>query len=148
MPLVQRNAEVPYSAPQMYDLVNNIEKYPEFLPWCRASIVHCRDEDEVRATLELAKGGLHKSFTTLNRLQKDKMIEVRLISGPFQHLEGFWRFEELDSGGCKVSLDLEFEFGSKLLSMAVGPVFNPVANTFVDLFCKRAEEVYGDADAS
>ena len=102
-----------------------------------------RDDDEVRASVELAKGAIQKSFSTLNRLQHNKMIEMRLVEGPFHHLEGFWRFEALGEGSCKVSLDLEYEFTSRLLKMAVGPVFNQIANTLVDAFCARAVEIYG-----
>jgi ribosome-associated toxin RatA of RatAB toxin-antitoxin module len=127
----------------MFALVDGIERYPEFLPWCRAARVLSRSDDEVRATLSLSKGGVEKSFTTCNRNQKNKMIEVRLEEGPFQHLQGFWRFDALGDDGCKVLLDLEFEFASRVLRMVVGPVFNQVANSLVDSFQKRAVDVYG-----
>ncbi|HHM05531.1 MAG TPA: type II toxin-antitoxin system RatA family toxin [Gammaproteobacteria bacterium] len=143
MTTINRNALVPYSPAQMFDLVNDVEAYPRFLPWCTGAQVLRRDEDEVQARLELAKGGMEKSFTTLNRLQKDKMIEMRLVEGPFRHLEGFWRFQSLGGQGCKVSLDLEFEFANKLLSLALGPMFTQIANTLVDSFCARAADVYG-----
>jgi len=142
MPVIKRAAEVPYTALQMYELVDKIEDYPTFLPWCRSSEVLSRDEDEVRATLELARGGLSKHFTTCNRLQHGKMIEVRLVSGPFRHLEGFWRFEE-NVQGSKVSLDLEFEFHNHMISMVLSPLFHPVANSLVDSFCQHAKTVYG-----
>jgi len=127
----------------MYNLVNDIESYAAFLPWCRSSSVLSRDEDQIRATLEIAHGSLHKSFTTCNRLQKDKMVEMRLEEGPFKHLQGFWRFDALGERACKVSLDLDFEFSSRLMGMAMGPVFSQIANTLVDAFSKRAVEVYG-----
>lgn len=142
MTVIKRSAKVPFTPAQMFALVNEVEKYPEFLPWCDSSNVLSRNEDEVRATLCLAKGKLKKSFTTCNRMQKDKMVEVKLVSGPFKHLEGFWRFEALDDGNCRVSLDLEFEFLNKLISLALGPIFNQVANTLVDHFIKRAEDIY------
>lgn len=144
MPVINRHAIVPYTPAQMYALVDAIEAYPEFLPWCKGAREWSRDEDQVKASIDLAKGGLQKSFTTLNRLQHNKMIEMRLVEGPFRHLEGFWRFEPL--GGeqaCKVKLDLEYEFSNALLSMTVGPVFNQVANTLVDAFCQRAQTIYG-----
>ena len=97
----------------MYDLVNDIEAYPLFLPWCRSTTVHSRSDDEVRATIEIAKGRLQKSFTTLNRLQRNKMMEVRLLEGPFRRLDGFWRFDALSEDACKVSLDLEFEIAGE-----------------------------------
>lgn len=134
---------MPYSAAEMYALVDDIEAYAEFLPWCDASRVLSRNDEEVRGMLALAHGGVHKSFTTLNRLQKNKMIEIRLVEGPFRHLEGFWRFEALAENACKVRLDLDFEFANKLVALAFGPVFNRIANTLVDAFCKRAVDVYG-----
>lgn len=143
MPSINRSALVPYSPAQMFDLVNDIESYPQFLPGCRSATVHSRDEDTIRATLELAKGAVRKSFTTSNRLQSNKMIQVKLVEGPFRHLEGFWRFDALDSGATRVSLDLEFEFSNRLVGLAIGPVFHQVANTLVDSFVRRAREVYG-----
>ena len=145
MTLISRNALVPYSVEEMYTLVENIETYPEFLPWCRSTEVISRDGDEVHASIEIARGALNKSFTTFNRLQRNKMIEMRLVKGTFKHLQGFWRFDALkDASASKISLDLEFEFESKLIALAVGPVFNQIANSMVDAFCKRAVEVYGE----
>ncbi len=143
MTTISKSALVPYSAAEMYVLVNDVESYPRFLPWCRSVRVLSRNDDEVRATLELARGAIQKSFTTCNRLQKDKMIEIRLVEGPFQHLEGFWRFDALDDRASKVSLDLDFEFSSRLISLALGPVFSQIVNTLVDSFQKRAVQVYG-----
>jgi len=140
---VSRMALMPYSAGEMYDLVDNIEAYPQFLPWCKSATVLSRSDDEVHANLELSRSGIHKSFTTCNRLQRNKIIEMRLVEGPFNHLEGFWRFDTLGEQACKVSLDLEFEFSSRLLGLTVGPVFNQIASTLVDSFCERAVEVYG-----
>jgi len=134
-----------YSSSEMFQLVDDINAYGEFLPWCRSATVISRSDDEVKASIEIAKGALNKSFTTLNRLQKDKMIEMRLLEGPFKHLEGFWRFKPLNNNqACKISLDLSFEFESKILALAVGPVFNQIGNSMVDAFCKRAVEVYGE----
>lgn len=140
---VKKSALVLYSAENMFDLVNDIESYPYFLPWCRSTRVLSRNMDEVRASIEMVKGGIHRSFTTCNRLQKNKMIEIRLLDGPFHHLEGFWRFQSLREDACKVSLDMEFEFSNKVLRVMIGPVFNQIANSLVDAFCKRAVEVYG-----
>lgn len=143
MPVIKREAEVPYTPAQMFVLVNDIESYPKFLPWCSNTEVHSRTEDEIRASLTLAWKGMQKSFTTLNRLQQDKMIELRLVDGPFHHLEGFWRFETHNETGCKICLDMEFEFAGKLISMMFGPVFSQIANSLVDAFSKRAHELYG-----
>ena len=152
MPTVNRHALVPYSPAEMFALVDDVEAYPQFLPWCRSATVWSRTDDEVRASVELAKGGIQKSFTTLNRNQQDKMIEMRLVEGPFRHLQGYWRFDRLGNGSpdggdmspaCKVSLDLEYEFSNALLAMTVGPVFNQIANKLVDAFSQRAVTVYG-----
>jgi ribosome-associated toxin RatA of RatAB toxin-antitoxin module len=143
MPIINKSALVEFKPQEMFNIVDDVDKYAEFLPWCGASSVLSRSEDEVKATIEIAHSGLRKSFTTLNRLQPGKIIEVQLVDGPFKHLHGFWRFEAIGDKGCKVSLDLEYEFSSKLLGVAIGPVFTQIANTFVDSFCKRAENIYG-----
>jgi len=147
MPLISRQALVMYSPAEMYDLVNDIAAYPDFLPWCRSSEVISTTEDVIEASVEIAKGSLNKSFATRNLLQKNKMIEMKLLEGPFKHLEGFWRFNPLKSpDACKVTLDLEFEFESKLVGLVAGPVFSQIANTLVDSFAKRAVAVYGERD--
>lgn len=143
MPLIQKSALVPYSNSQMFALVNDVDSYVEFLPWCRSSKVLSRTEDEVRATIEIAHGGLHKSFTTLNRLSPGKMVEMSLVEGPFRRLDGYWRFDVLAEQACKVSLDLNFEFSSRLVAMAMGPIFSQITSTMVDSFCKRARDIYG-----
>lgn len=142
MPIIKKSAVVPYTPAQMFDLVNTIEDYPKFIPWCAGSQVLSRNADEIQARLDFAKGGMHKSFATCNRLQPNKMIEIRLLNGPFRQLEGFWRFDDLDDG-CRVMLDLEFEFTNPLMAFAFGPVFTKVANMLVDAFQQRAHEVYG-----
>ncbi len=142
MPSISKSALVPFSAEEMFRLVNDVAAYPQFLPWCGGSRVLSESEDEVRASVEIAHGSLRKAFTTLNRLQRGKMIEMRLVDGPFKQLEGFWRFQALEERACKVSLDLEFEFSNRLVGMAMGPVFSQIANTLVDSFSKRAREIY------
>ena len=145
MPLISRNALVPYDVVEMYQLVDDVEAYPLFLPWCRSTEIVSRNDEEVQASIEIDKGALNKSFTTINRLQKNKMIEMRLVKGPFKHLQGYWRFDALKSSkACKISLDLDFEFESKLIGLAVGPIFNQIANSMVESFSKRAIEVYGE----
>jgi len=140
---IRKSALVPYTAEQMYALVDDIDSYSEFLPWCRTSQELSRTDEQVRASIEIAHSGLHKSFTTVNRLQHGKMIEMRLVEGPFKHLEGYWRFDGLGEEGCRVSLDLEFEFASKFLGMTVGPLFTQIANSLVDAFIKRARQIHG-----
>lgn len=137
MTLVKRSRIVPFTTEKMFNLVNDIERYHEFLPYISRGIVHHRDEAEVQATLEIEAGGMSKSFTTRNRLQTNKMIEIRLVDGPFRHLEGFWRFDEVPEG-CQISFDLEFEFANKMFSMFLGPIFEQIADKMVDSFCDRA----------
>jgi len=143
MTTVCKSALVPYTPAQMFDLVDDIDRYPEFLPWCRSTEIISRTGDEVSARLELVRAGLHKTFTTNNRNQKNKMIEIRLVEGPFKRLQGFWRFDALGDDGCKISLDMEFEFSNRILTMTIGPVFNQITNTLIDAFTKRAEVLYG-----
>ncbi len=143
MPAIHKQAVVPHSTEQMYRLVNDVNAYPLFLPWCKQVDLLSETDDEIRATLHLEKGSLRKAFTTCNRLQKNKMIEIRLISGPFHHLEGFWRFDSLAEGGTQISLDMEFEFANKLISFMIEPVFSQIANSLVDAFSERAKDLYG-----
>lgn len=143
MSTIHRKLQVPYSASDMFRLVDDVARYQHFLPWCRQSVELSRTDDEVKAMLTLAAGGLQKSFTTANRLKKNKMIEISLLNGPFKHLEGFWLFQDEGEKLSSVQLDLEFEFSSKIISMAFAPVFHQVANTLVDAFAKRAEQQYG-----
>ncbi len=142
MTVVKKTRVMPYSCEQLYTIVNDFERYSEFLPYFDKSQVHYRDEDEVQATITIKAGGMSKSFTTRNRLQPNKMIELHLVDGPFKHLQGFWRFDEHEDG-CLVSFDLEFEFAGGLLSMLLGPIFENVTNSMVDAFSDRAKQLYG-----
>ena len=143
MTMLHREALVPYTPNEMFTLVSAVEDYHKFLPWCSDSKRLSHAEDEVKATVTISKGALKKSFTTHNLLQQDKMIEMRLLDGPFKHLHGFWRFEPIGEGGCKVSLDLEFKFSNKLVELAIGPLFTGIAGELVQSFHQRAEEIYG-----
>jgi len=143
MATIAKSALVQHRATEMFALVDDVSSYKDFLPWCGGSEELSRDGDEVKASVVIAHSGLNKTFTTLNRLQKDKVIEMSLIDGPFKHLHGFWRFDELSEDACKISLDLEYEFSNRLIGMVVGPVFSQIANTLVDSFCQRAEVIYG-----
>lgn len=143
MTVIKRDTKVPYSTQQMFDLVNKVEDYPAFIPWCKSTHIISRDADEIRASLIFARGGVEKSFTTCNRLQANKLIEIRLLDGPFRQLEGFWTFEPIPEG-CLIGLSLEFEFSSKLIALMFSPVFHPMANRLVDVFSQRADEVYGN----
>lgn len=142
MSVIKRSALVTYSPRQMFELVNNIEDYPRFLPWCQESHIISKGEKEVKATLKIAWSGIHKSFTTLNVLVPHERIDINLVEGPFHHLEGLWEFIPIGKG-CKVNLNLEFEVAGSFIDKLIEPIFNRIANSLVDAFCKRAIEVYG-----
>jgi ribosome-associated toxin RatA of RatAB toxin-antitoxin module len=143
MTTIIRNALVSYSARQMFELVNHIEDYPRFMQWCHESHIIRREEGEIEARLDIAWSGIHKNFTTRNRLHPYERIEISLVEGPFRHLEGRWSFIPLGDQGCKVHLELEFELAGGLMDKVFQPIFNHIANSLVDAFCKRAVEVYG-----
>jgi ribosome-associated toxin RatA of RatAB toxin-antitoxin module len=143
MTVINKSALVNYPAIEMFNIVDDIDAYPQFLPWCGSAKVLSRDKDEVKAMVEINHSGIRKSFTTCNHLQHGKIIEMKLINGPFKRLHGYWRFDPLAEDACKVSLDLEYEFSNKLLGMAIGPVFSQIANTLVDAFCQRADALHG-----
>lgn len=133
-----------YTPDQMFDLVNNVEAYPDFLPWCRGSQIISKSEDVICASLDIAKGGIHHQFSTRNHLEPGKSIRIELIDGPFRHLEGNWHFSPIgDNQGCRIQLDMDFEFSTRLLDLALGPVFTQISGSLVEAFCKRAQEIYG-----
>ena len=142
MTIVQKSALVIYSAQQMFDLVNDIESYPQFLPWCSGSRIIKRVDDIVEAELQISKGGFKKAFSTRNRIDLGGKISVSLLDGPFSYLEGVWSFMPLREDASKISLDLEFEMSGKLASLAFGAVFNQICNTMVSSFTHRAKEIY------
>ena len=140
---VSRSALVPYSADQMYALVDDIAAYPSFLRWGSSVTVHSRDDEHVEASLELQRGGVSKTFTTRNSLDPGTAIRIALIGGPFRHLSGGWCFEQLGQDGSKVSLQLEFEFENRMTDMLFGRYFEDICNSLVDSFTQRASSIYG-----
>ncbi len=140
---VSRSAIVPFSASEMFALVDDIEAYPDFLPWCKNASVNQRDSETVVATLELRRGRISKSFTTRNLQKQDQSIGLSLVGGPFRHLSGGWNFDELGESGCKVSLELEFEFQNPITDMVFGRFLEESCNSLVDAFTHRAGEIYG-----
>ena len=139
---VQKTLLVPYTASQMFTLVDTVERYPEFLPWCGSTTLLQRDEHITRATLEINFHGIKQRFTTENPKSEPEWMEIHLVEGPFKSLEGAWRFSDLGGRGCKIAFHMRYEFASRLLEKIVGPVFNHIANTLVDAFVKRAKKVY------
>jgi len=139
---VERQALVPYSATQMYALVEDVESYPFFLPWCSRSEVVERTSDRAVATIHVDFRGVRQAFTTENRLRPGERIGMALVRGPFKALAGEWRFHALSATGCRVELTLAYQLASPLLERVVGPVFDHIANTFVDAFVRRADALY------
>lgn len=145
--LIQKSVLIGYSATRMFDLVQEIHAYPEFLPWCSGASATTVSTDEhhveqLVATLKIDYRGLHQSFTTENRQKRAEYIEMRLREGPFRVLEGVWRFLPLGEDACKIEFQLHYEFASHLLSALIVPVFNHIAGSFVESFVKRAEYLY------
>ena len=134
---------MPYACEVAFEVVDQIDAYSEFLPWCAESRVLQRTETEVIATLVLAKSGIRQSFTTKNQLMRPKVIGLSLVDGPFQQLEGGWVFDALGDAGCKISLEMRFEFSSKLMDQTFGRVFGVAADRMVDAFTARLDDLHG-----
>lgn len=143
MAVVHKSVLLGYSAEQMFALVERVEDYPKFLPWCGGVKVLERSEDRLVATLTINYHGLKHSFTTENKNTRPTSMKMTLVEGPFKHLDGLWTFKPLRDDACKIEFDLHYEFSSKILEQLIGPVFNMIANSFVDSFYKRADVVYG-----
>lgn len=142
MPKVTRNATVLFSSEQMFDLVNDVTQYPEFLPLCVASKVLEKSKEKLVAKLTLGKLGLVHSFTTKNSLNRPEKMTIELVEGPFKHLVGYWEFKKLQNDACKIIFELDFEVKGLLLSKTLSPVLEQVASMMVDSFCKRAQVIY------
>jgi ribosome-associated toxin RatA of RatAB toxin-antitoxin module len=140
---VAKSVLVPYSASQMFELVDRVELYPQFLPWCGGARVIAQEGDRKTARIDIDYHGVRAHFTTDNSNDPPESIVVTLKDGPFRHLHGEWRFRALGQEGCKIEFDLAYEFATGLLERVIGPVFSHIANTFIDAFVKRAERVYG-----
>lgn len=143
MPTISRNALVMFSTEQMYQLINDVPSYPKFLPDCGDSKIISENNDKMTASLLVSKGGLKKWFTTENSLVENQEVSMSLLDGPFKYLTGKWQLTPLSEEACKVSLDLDYEFSSKMLDLAFGRVFNGIANNMVQAFIDRAKVVYG-----
>lgn len=143
MAIVERSALVHYQPVQMFELVNEVDRYHEFLKWCRHSEILEQEEGSMVARIGVRLAGLERSFITRNQFDSAERIGIELVEGPFQDLQGEWRFTPLGTEGCKISLRLQFEFSSQMLSGAFRHGFANVANRLVTDFCTRADVVYG-----
>lgn len=143
MKKISRSALLPYAAQKVYDIVNDVAAYPEFLPWCGGADVLDNLDNKMVASVTISKAGLKQTFVTQNALQPGERIDMQLLKGPFSHLEGHWVFKPLDENACKISFDLVFEVSNPLLKVALGAVFEQIATTMVQSFCERAKQLYG-----
>ncbi|NND67661.1 MAG: type II toxin-antitoxin system RatA family toxin [Halioglobus sp.] len=143
MTVINRSALLPYTARQLFELVNDVEAYPGFMEGCVGASVLSRSEGVVEARLDLARGGIRQSFATRNVLKPPNEIVLELIDGPFERFGGRWDFLALDDAACKMSLNLEFSVNSKVLGAAATKLFDRVTNNLVDAVCKRAGQLYG-----
>lgn len=142
MSLIRRAMQVSYSAEQMFSLVNDVTKYPEFLPWCEACEVMDKNDDSMVASVTVSKAGFHRMFKTHNEFKKNQAITVSIKDSLFSNLQGVWAFTPNQSGS-EISFVLEFNFKNALVKMTFGRLVEQLANTVVLAFVKRAEELYG-----
>jgi ribosome-associated toxin RatA of RatAB toxin-antitoxin module len=143
MKRISRSAIVEHSAAQMYALVEDIESYPRFLPWCLETQVLERKPGSTQARLVAGMGGLRQSFTTQNANRPGEAIDMRLVEGPFKRFDAAWRFTPLSPRACRIDFSLGYEFSSRIVAKALEPLFDRIADTMVDAFAKRADEVHG-----
>ena len=140
---VERSVLVGHSAVRMRTLVEDIESYPLFLPWCGGAHVQSRDEQSTIASLVIDWHGIRQGFTTDNSREGEQAIRIKLVSGPFRSLSGIWQFKPLEANASKVSLQISYEFSNRLLAAAIGPVFKQLASSLVDAFVHRADALHG-----
>ncbi|WP_295798005.1 type II toxin-antitoxin system RatA family toxin [uncultured Microbulbifer sp.] len=140
---IERSALVMFSAEQMFDLVNDVASYPQFLPGCRGAEILQRDAETLEARLDLSRAGISQSFVTRNRLFRPERMDLVLVDGPFSEFSGSWTFTPLAENACKVAFSLQFSVQNRLLGAAAGKLFSGIANQMVDAMCERAKQIYG-----
>jgi len=143
MAMVKKSVLIERSSQQMFDLVDRVEDYPQFLPWCSQTRCELSADQRTVATLHINYRNVTSHFTTENDKESPQWMRIHLVDGPFRRLEGLWRFKPLADYACKIEFQLSYEFSSKMFEKVIGPVFSQIANTFVDAFVKRANEVHG-----
>ncbi len=143
MPTIARSALVSHSAAEMYALVCDVESYQRFLPWCQASSITEQSDTHQIASLSIDKRMKGMTFTTRNRLEPPEAIHLSLVNGPFKQLNGVWRFKPIDTQACKVELEINFEFKSRVFAALMSPAFAKICDTMVDAFVKRADQLHG-----
>jgi len=141
---IHKSAIVLHPAQKMFQLVDSVENYPQFLPWCGSTQIIERDNDKTIASIEINYKGLRQTFTTENTKRQNQEMIIKLIDGPFKSLSGEWFFKNLDKDSCQIELKLEYEFSNVILEKLISPVFNMIANTFIDEFIKEANRSNND----
>lgn len=141
---IHKSAIVLHSSKKMFQLVDSVENYPRFLPWCGSTQIIERDNSKTIASIEINYKGIRQTFTTENTKKQNKEMMIKLIDGPFQSLSGQWIFKNLDNDSCQIELKLEYQFNNIILEKLISPVFNMIANTFIDEFIKEANKSNND----
>lgn len=142
---IRKSVLIEHSAQEMYALVDRIEDYPSFLPWCGGAEVTDRTATSLKARLHISYHGIKASFATANENEPGRSIRMRLNDGPFRKLDGEWRFTALGERACKIEFMLAYEFSNGVLDKVLGPVFNHIANSFVEAFIQRADQLSAQA---
>ncbi|CAG7602062.1 type II toxin-antitoxin system RatA family toxin [Candidatus Vallotia tarda] len=140
---VQKTVCIHYSPELMFELVTDIDDYPNFLPWCSSVEIKKQDETSVEARINIRFKGIQQNFTTYNRQKRPERIDIEFKEGPFKRFTGYWNFIQLKDNACKVEFALRYMFSNIILEKLIGPIFHHIANTFVESFVRRAEERYG-----
>lgn len=139
---VSKNILVPFSAQKMYGLVNDVDNYPTFLPWCSAIEIHSRSSTALEATIFVSKGPVSYTITTQNVMREYEAIDMQYKTGPFKYCFGSWRFKQQEQNACEIIFNMDYEFKNKLIAIGLEPFFKPMADTLIQAFCQRAQQIY------
>ena len=142
---IRRSALVTFSPEQMFDLVIDVERYPQFLPWVAGAQLHEKSERELLASIEMQRSGVRERFSTRNAFERPSFMTMQMVQGPFRLLEGRWSFAPIGTAGTRVELEMRFEFANPVISMLFGKAFEHSCNTLIDAFIARASETYGSS---
>ena len=140
---IRRNALVTFSPEQMFDLVIDVERYPEFLPWVASAELHEKSERDLLASMEMQRGGMRERFTTRNEFDRPGFMDMHLVRGPFRLLDGRWTFSPIADAGTRIELAMRFEFANPVVSLLFGKAFEQSCNSLIDAFIARARALHG-----
>ena len=148
MPGIRETRRMPYSAEQMFDLVADVGKYPEFLPWVIATRVRSQTTDELVADMLVGFKALREKFTSRVELSRPGRLEVHYVDGPMKDLDNLWQFHPLENGGCELEFSVDFTFRNKMFEMLAGQYFDRAFRKMVAAFEARANELYGSSSSN